>query len=333
VAKTNPFASGKDDDSDTDKRVKDMQRTAKEADERDGPDEGEEEDTEADKFEVGGGRDDDADDGDDDSGRPSRKDRRRQRGDDMVRAANERAEKAERDAQEHRRLMAEAFARIPTAPQQPRVDPVRQRLDQEAEALQDQQQTMVDRYQAAQEAAFKAKTQLSPEVHAKFQADARKLRDRIAENDHHRFAPRQQGGVNEQQIAAVSARARAMQDHGDVFGNQRAAAAFQAEYIRLIKVRGEPDNWTTFEKAADAARREVGLAPRGGRPAPSRGAKSKYTGVSRGGSGGDDGRVTVTMDKDMKAMADTMYSHIKDPKKRYQRYADRVGSKTVAKRT
>lgn len=332
MAKTNPFAAGGGDDHDTEERVKKMKRAAEEADERDESEEEESEpDSESeDEFEVGkkpGKRAEAGDDEDEEEdGRPSRSERRRQRGEDLVRAERERREAAEQRAEQTQRLLAEALNRALPQQQQQRVDPERARLEQEAKDLRQAQQGLIERHRQLQ-----LEKKLTPDVDAQLQEEAWKLRDRIAQNDILRFAPRQQGPqMSEQQIAAATFRARVMSEHSDVVGNPRAAAAFRAKYIELIQVRGQPDNWQTLETAMDEARRLVGMPPRGGRPAPSAGQKRKYSGVSRGGSGGGgESRQTITMTKAQKAMADAQYGHIKDEKKRYQMWVNRAGARAA----
>lgn len=332
MAKTNPFSGAAGSDADTEERVRKMKREAEEVDER--VDETEEQEEDSDDFEVGRkpGERAEADDDEEEDERPSRRDRRRQRGEDLVRAERERREAAEARAEQTQRLLAEALNRALPQQQQQRVDPERARLDQEARDLRQAQQALVERHRQAQLEAHKAGRPLDPTFDAQLQEEAWKLRDRIAENDIRRFAPRPSGPpVTEQQIAAATFRARVMSEHADVVGDQQAQQLFRANWMRRL-ARREPDDWGTLEKAMDDTRRELGWSPRGGRPAPSAGMKRKYSGVSRGGSGGGDGgggRQTITMTREAKAMADAAYSHIKDPKKRYQMWVNRAGARAA----
>lgn len=324
AGKSSPFATGKDDDAATAREVDKLKQTARQEQER----EEQENESEEDEFEVGGDDRRDEDDDDDEiepEERPSRRERRAERGRSLVAAERERAERAEREAAEHRRLLHEALNRMPQQQQQPRPDPEKERLENEAESLRQQQEGLTARY-----AQLQRDKQLTPELDEKMRREAWALRDKIAANDIARFAPRQQQPqqqMTEQQVIAAANRARLMQEHADVVGNPRAAAAFRAEWTKLLHVRNEPDTWATLEKAMDLARREVGLPPKGGRPAPTSGAKRKYSGVSRGGGGGAEGRTTVTMTKELKEMADAAYPHIKDAKKRYQHFVNRNGEK------
>lgn len=329
MAKTNPFATGKDDDEATDREVEKLKKTAREE-----PEERDDDEDDSDEFEVGGGKDDDDGDDDDEPSRPSRRERRRERGDNLLRVERDRAERAERDAAETRRMLHETINRaLPQRSQEPPKDQVAEQLEQEAKDLQKQQLGLTQRY-AALTSSGKA---TQAEIDA-MQAEGFALKDRMDANAFKRhsrqFGPRQQPGMTEAQVVAAANKARLQTEHADVMNHQVAGMYFRAEWMKLLDPRGDgsraggaPDDWDTLNSAMDKARRLAGLPPKGGRPAPTRGQQRKYSGVARGAGGGGDGPTTVKMTSEMKEMADAAYSHIKDPKKRYQHYVNRNAGK------
>lgn len=114
---------------------------------------------------------------------------------------------------------------------------------------------------------------------------------------------------------------------------ERGLTAIQTNYVRLVKLRGEPDNLETLTKAANMAREDLGLT-RKAPPITTRepGLREKLRAPGQGpqGSGGDRGeRRVVRMggnsseEKARRQMAQAMYPKL-SPEKAYERYAKTV---------
>lgn len=113
----------------------------------------------------------------------------------------------------------------------------------------------------------------------------------------------------------------------------RGRASLQSHYIRLVQVRGEPDNYATLAKAIDLAREDLGLrrnAPDINKREPGLRQKLAAPSGPQGGSGGDErGRRVVRMggggeeEKARRKMAQAMYPKMK-PEEAMKRFAKTV---------
>ena len=291
-----------------------------------------ESDSDPDDEELEVGADDDDEDEPETPERPNRQERRRQRGRDREAENNrqweERLRAQENAAAEQRAMFTGLIERaFQQRPRQEQVDPETQQLDDKIKGLHKQRRALIERH-----AQLSRDGKLDQATHDRMQDEDFELQEKIAEARHQRYAPRQQQGMTPQQVQQISNQQRLRQDHGDVVSNPAAFAYFQGAYneLRGPKYR-QPESWETIDKAMAKARQLAGLPPKGGRPAPTRGERSKFTGSSaRGGGGGGQGRTTLVMTKELRELADAAYPHIPE-KKRYQHYANVHGEK-LAKR-
>lgn len=287
-------------------------------------------DDDEEEIEIGAPADDDKPDDDEDrepSGRPSRSERRRQRGDDLLRVERERADRLEK-------LIADqtaAFSRL-SQPQQP----VRQEpagpdpLDAEAETLRAAQEGLQARFVQAQQ------NKAGPEAIKALQAEAWSLKDKIDSNSFRRMqkahGPKQsEAPMSAQQVRDTMIQEEAKQRFGDVLAQQQHAQLFQAKYLER-RALGEPDGWATMESAATDVRRHFRLRPPGG-TAPTEGEKRRLSGQSRGAGsarGDSGGSKLITPTKEMRRMAAAAYPHIKDPKKQLQQWVNGPGARLRA---
>lgn len=109
----------------------------------------------------------------------------------------------------------------------------------------------------------------------------------------------------------------------DVASNPQASNWATARLAQLV-YEGKPDNWDTFDLAVQEARQRFKI----GKGAPSPQMRTRLAGHSRGGGSGAAAQFVMT--KEHRKNADALYSHIKDPNKRYTQYAKTVGAKILA---
>ena len=115
----------------------------------------------------------------------------------------------------------------------------------------------------------------------------------------------------------------------DIYADPRAQQLVMAKY-NIATDRGEADGMELHDRVCEEVRQEMGMTPRGRRPAPTDHQRAAYSGRSRGGGPGK-GRnaTTIRMTDERNAMADIAYSYIKDEKKRRQAWAREVGADLV----
>lgn len=242
--------------------------------------------------------------------RPSRKERRTNR----FREMEERAAAAERKAQELEekleRRLAE-FNQQRAAPPPPPPELTLQSVYKEQDELHAEYTEAYQRYQGNLPAHIQQQfTSRARDI------DQKKLRAAFAEE-----MGRRPAGPSPEDIRMEVLKAKNV----DVLGNQRTAKWAHGEYLKLLS-QGAPDNESTLEKACENARYEFKL---GGRGAPTRENKARYTGqsASRGGSATEksSGSVSIKMTKEYKKMADAFAPYITDERKRYQHWVNKVG--------
>lgn len=272
------------------------------------------------------------DEGDDDDSEvdaapqgPSRQEKKRQRGQNLVQQAREEAETARREAAELRGRLDSLERQRQQPPQQqaPTKDP----LEDEAVAVRREHAAYVTRYQAALNQAQQEKRQLSQAEIDAYEKEGWDLKDRMDDLGYRRAAKRhQQPGISAQDIQRQTQVARVQQLHGDLLGTPKAQNLFMARW-QLRIAEGQPDTEDTMNAAAESVRVTLGLAPKNGRPAPTNGQKARLSGTPKGGSAGagDAAGGSLVLTKDLKRMADASLSHIRDPKERYKVFAKTVG--------
>lgn len=273
--------------------------------------------------------DDDDDDGDDDapsvSTEPaSRQEKKRNR----YREAREAAEAARRETAELRGQLQQMAT-------------ILQERSRQAEPKAEQK----DPYQEKLDSIAREQRLLYSEINARgntlSQADLDKYEQRANElrrqeidiAAERKFAQlRQQTPQPDQHANAVQAMLQLQ--NSDVYGNAEAVNLARAYFDLQVK-RGRTGDYELHQEAMDFTRKQLGMTPRNGSSrAPSQADRAKYAGVPRGGggSGGDSDTVeTVTMGKDFRRIADAMYGHIKDEKKRYEMWAKGPGRRAIQK--
>jgi hypothetical protein len=286
-------------------------------------------DDEPEELEVGGG-DDDVDDDDDSGAAPEpgqRAAKKRKRGEDMVRAANERAERLERLLEQSiSAQQRQVVVQAPAPQQEQRYDPNSDPLVQEHRGIQAQIQNVTNKYHDAQ-----IRKATAAELQA-IEAESWELRERLDDNVFRRKMRQYGGGQQQpaqspQQLEAQYAQMRLKEEHGDVLNNKQAALYCEGEWRKLLAL-GKPDDFATFGLAAEETRKAFRMPLKNARPAPTIAQRKRFAGVSRGGSAPAEGsNKTVKMTKERMKMADAYAPHIKDQKKRYQHWANTVGAK------
>lgn len=241
------------------------------------------------------------------SPRPSRREKKQQRWKDM----EERVERAEREAREAREE-ASRSRQVPQqhyAPQQgQQVDPLQvedERLKKEGEDLVDMWNHLTSTGKPVPEATQKRLREKADEIQQQRQAIA-----------FHRFQRNQQPdpGHQRQQQTWQVLQAR----YPDVTMHQQATSWALSRAQQLI-LEGNRDDLALADRVFDEARVRFGMK----KAPPDPGAKRRMEGIPRGGGGGGD-TTTFRMTPEQQAMADELYEHVKDPKKRYRLYAEKM---------
>lgn len=257
----------------------------------------------------------------------TRRQRRQERGRELVEAANRRAEAAERQAQATTQALQQLASRPVIAQVQ---QPAQQGPDPyEVEAYQLRQ------YQVGLQERFNAAAQRGDQqMVAQLQQEAFELKERQDANTYVRNVRRyglpqqaQQPQMTPDQVQAISdrgyAQRRMNEEHPDIVSDAQATRVFLSRYNERLAM-GEPDDWSTLNKAADEARARLRKPPRGGLPVPDAGRRARLSGTSTGAAATGQ-RKMVKMTVDRQRMADIAFSHIKDPAKRYQHWANTAG--------
>jgi hypothetical protein len=255
--------------------------------------------------------------------KPSRAAKKRERGQNMVKQAQEEAATARREAAELKGRLDAYEAQQRQTQQANQKDP----LEEETAAARREYASYVTRFQAAQQRANAEKRGLTQQEQEAFDNEGWALKDRMDEINVRRHmkkhAPAPQATQAEAARQAQIARVRA--SHGDLLADQRSSQLFQAQWA-LALAEGKPDTEATMDEAADAVRRRVGLAPKSGRPAPTEATRRRLSAQpqSSGAREEEEGR-PLTLTREIRKMADAALPHIKDKKKRYEHYARTVG--------
>lgn len=247
--------------------------------------------------------------------RLSRKGRRANR----FREAQERAEAAERaraEAEERAARLQEAILlRLANGQPQSQQSEAKDPLDSKIESLREQRKRL--RAQAA------AMARAGMNIPDDLEADYERLEMEIAETVAEKRISSRREDPEESERRTVQ---RALQlQHPEVYGDPRATRWAKGRFEQLMadpSSAGKPEIAVVRQALMDA---EVQFGFK--RPSVSEGQKAKYAGRSAGASGAASPAKTVTLSKEERRMADTLYDHIKDPKKRYVEYARKVALK------
>lgn len=258
--------------------------------------------------------DDDDDDDDEASARPSRAERRRDRGRNLVSEANLRAEAAERRAAEAERIARDVASRIQAAPKQEEKDPA----DDELEKAYADQKSMYREYEARKAARTLTEADIND-----FEKRGREIEQRKLTAVAKKLQASNRGPSPDEVVARVRQQQLA-EEHSDIISNPQHFTWVRGRMQQEL-AEGKPDTKATVDAVMDLARRKFGLTPRGGRPAPSDAAKRRLGGMSRGGGSASEGGAKITMTKELRNLADAAYGHIKDDKERYRMWAKGPG--------
>lgn len=120
--------------------------------------------------------------------------------------------------------------------------------------------------------------------------------------------------------------ARIRMDYPDV-ANHPQAMQYAEYYCRMRMAEGRPMDWNLLGEGMTRARSQFGMS---GPPAPTKESKQRYMGAKKGASGGQGEKQTIKMNKHYMGMATAMYPDI-EPAKAYQKWANSVGRKLLAK--
>jgi hypothetical protein len=272
---------------------------------------------------------------DDERPSPSRQERRRARFNDV----KERAERAEREAEEAKRRLNDLEQRASQYPDPRQLqayllgnqrgnqpDPI----DAELKNVYQQQTQLADVWNARRSAG-----NLTPAEQNEMIERARDLDEKRVDLLNRRTLMRTGvGQVDPDAIHKQVLHAQIRQRHGDVYANQRQLQYADGEYQRL-RALGEPDSMDTLDRAMDAARKRFGQQAKytRHREPPSSSERARFTGTTSGGGGNKPAseRKTLKLTPELKQMADAALSHIKDERARYQQFANTVGKKMLAR--
>ena len=195
-----------------------------------------------------------------------------------------------------------------------------------------QRYDMQDQLEEAWSAEIKAGT-LTDEKRKDYKARARKITEEQTELQTARAAIAMglnRRGVDPAEMQQEAIRAQSQARHADIFAhkNKQALVMYAQGYYAQQQALGKADSQDLQDEAMDAAREKFGLQPKfrssSDRPAPTRHQRSQLSGASSGGGGrgGDNSeRTTVKVTRELRAMADAAFPHIKDPTERIKHYA------------
>ncbi len=135
----------------------------------------------------------------------------------------------------------------------------------------------------------------------------------------------QQQQPNIDELARSVAWRNFQMEHHDVFNHPQAQQWAWGEYYKR-KAMGRPDTAETAKQLLDDARRQFGLTPRGGVPAPDQSTRQRFTGMGARQAAGASAPGAIKMDKRDKHMARIAF--MKDgvtEAQAYQKWANTAG--------
>lgn len=289
---------------------------------------------EADALEIGAPVDDDEDILE--SPPETREQKKRNRYREQIERAD-RAERLAQEASERQKLLEQELLQqrqylqqVATQQQrQPQADPLEQdlgKLRESRRSLEIEYEREVERYQ-------RERRQMPREEYQKFVDRAEKLDEERVALIAEKRAMARQPDPNQQAIAAMQRIMAA--ENNDVYGNERALFWARGRYAQY-QADGHNDSRELHDRVMEEARERFGMKPRSSTRAAARDddeRRQKYVGAGRGAAMAPSGeRQKFVMNDLHKQIADERYAYIQDPRQRYQKYANEVGAKLVGKK-
>lgn len=288
---------------------------------------------EADVLEIGAAPDNDNGSGDDlEVGAPETREQRKK---NRFREAHERAERAEKaalgaeertKALEQEVLQQRQYLQRMSAPQQQQEDPLELGIKQNREA----RRSLELEYEHAVERYRRSKQEMPAAEYEKFRERAEQVDDHRSVLAAHRAMRASQPDPDQQARASIGRILAA--ENKDVYEHGKAMLWSKGRYAQY-QADGHGDSRELHDRVMDEARERFGMKARKARyEAPDEERRSRYTGAGKGAAPSASGGQKFTMDSLHKTLADERFSYIKDPKQRYQKYVNEVGSKLVNKK-
>ncbi len=144
-----------------------------------------------------------------------------------------------------------------------------------------------------------------------FETEAKALRDEEGRLMYQRERKREMASHDPR---ADQLRQRIMAKFPEMIADENAGSWMRLRYGQLM-AEGKPAGMETLDKAAEDTRAQFRMK---GQPPPTDGQRARYASGGGGGGGADKARVRLT--KAQEGLADGLYSHIPDLKKRYATY-------------
>lgn len=249
----------------------------------------------------------------------------------------EKADQAEQRAQRLEQELAQVKNYVVQLPQHLQQQQFQQQQQQQADplelslhSLRDQRRTLEMEYEREVERYTRNRQQMPRAEYEKFVERAEKLdEERVALIAERRVASRQ---PDPNQQALEAHRRILAAENSDVYGNERALYWARGRFAQY-EAAGHPNTRELHDKVMEEAREAFGMQRKKARYEPEdEERRSKYVGVGNGAGGAASGKARFVMTAEHKEMADLTYAHIKDPKERYQKYANTVGKQFVSKK-
>lgn len=280
------------------------------------------EDEEAPRIDVTERDDEDDDDvTEDKQERPSRKERRKNR----YREAMERAEAAERRAEQAEQQARQAF-----------MISQQQALTQKpAESSKDEFKEKLDAVYREQEMLYRELNMkgqnIRPDEVERIEQRARELDEMKHEIIAQRLRKKEPGQAQGAPTGDMVTAAMIQMEYPDVCDNPQVLAWAQS-YYGMLRAEGRPGTLVELREAMEKARQRYRLptAKNGRKPPPSPVSRSRYEGFSRGQAGAtEEPEQEVVMSKAFRKMANAMYPHVKEEKKRFEMWAKGAGKRAL----
>ena len=268
----------------------------------------------------------DAEDEPDEPAKPSRQERRRERGNQRMSNLEQELEDERRRRRELEEVAHQRSLQMLQGPPQQQQDPLEAQLDR----LQEEELRLNKEYALARQSGL---TDAQEQEYIKRARDVRngiqQTNARIArrgEPDPHQVA---QYSAEQARVQSFMAKHRDVNEHPDrlnVGGRIYSRASIWADNrYRQLLAEGKPEGEATAEIAIEEARQKF---VKGDHRAPSRDDRGRFAGAPRSSNGASNGGPTrVTMTEARKSMAEGLYPELarKDPKLAWQKWANTVG--------
>lgn len=216
--------------------------------------------------------------------------------------------------QAQRTAYLEGLARnlqVPQPEPQRGPDPILAKLDANAQA----QDQLREAYAALQQSG-----RLTPETDRQYAMRARELaREEAALVGFQVQRHTQRPQMDASEVAFRAVQQQVVMENQDVYSHPQAHQWSVARYMEL-KAQGRPDSREMHDECMEYARHKMGMPLKRARPAPTPGQRSKYMGPPSSAQREAGERVEVKKTKAHVQMANARFSHIKDPKKRWEAF-------------